>query len=266
MTSSPQNDRELNPLGKLLSLLALLAAAFYFTGWIYRWAYFGFFQVQVTALNLPLESFYIAAFRSLFGHPLIILRTIITLSLTVLVIVVTLKIIQILQRFFNRYLGRIPLNLTPTQQGSLKFFYSLIDELVIVVWTLAALFFLAQWQANRDTFRDVVNETSRLPLVTVVIREENAALGRNLDNPFLNPSGFRIIGDRNLYEGLLGKELTDISNPKQSRVWRLLIDRDGYFYIFPALPNKDQNRSVPVLIIYESSEQLTILSPKASKN
>ena len=265
MTSSPQNDRELNPLGKLLSLVALLAAALYFTGWIYRWAYFGFFQVGVTTLNLPPESFYLAAFRSLLGHPLIILRTIITLSLTMLVIIVTLKIIQILQRFFIRFLRRIPLNLTPTQMGSLKFFYSLIDELVIVLWTLAALFFLAQWQANRDAFRDVVNETSRLPLVTAVIREENATLGRNLDNPFLNPSGFRIIGDRNLYEGLLGKELTDISNPEQSRVWRLLIDRDGYFYIFPALPNKDPNRSVPVLIIYESSEQLTILSPKASE-
>lgn len=266
MTSSPQKNQELNPLGKLLSLVVLLAAALYFTGWIYRWAYFGFFQVQVTSLNLPLESFYIAAFRSLFGHPLIILRTIITLSLTVLVIIITLKIIQILQRFFIRYLRRIPLNLTPTQLRTLKFFYSLIDELVIVVWTLAALFVLAQWQANRDAFRDVVNDTSRLPLVTVVIREENAALGRNLDNPFLNPSGFRIIGDRNLYEGLLGKELTDISNQEQSRVWRLLIDRDGYFYIFPALPNKEQNRSVPVLIIYESSEQLTILSPKGLGN
>ncbi len=266
MTSSPRNDRELNPLGKLLSLVALLAAALYFTGWIYRRAYFGFFQVDVTPLNLPLESFYLAAFRSLLGHPLIILRTIITLSITALVIIFTLKIIQILQRFFIRYLRRIPLNLTPNQLGSLKFFYSLIDELVIVLWTLAALFLLAQWQADSDAFRDVVNETSRLPVVTAVIREENAALGRNLDKLLDNPSGFRIIGDRNLYNKLLGKELTDTSNQQRPRVWRLLIDRDGYFYIFPALPNKDRNLSVPVLLIYESSEQLTILSPKAEEN
>ena len=87
-----------------------------------------------------------------------------------------------------------------------------------------------------------------------------------MDKLLDNPSGFRIIGDRSLYERLLGKELTDISNPEQSRVWRLLIDRDGYFYIFPALPNKDRNLSVPVLLIYESSEQLTILSPKAEEN
>ncbi|MDJ0900174.1 MAG: hypothetical protein QNJ55_15325 [Xenococcus sp. MO_188.B8] len=268
MTSSPQNNQELNPLGKLLSLVALLAAALYFTGWIYRWAYFGFFQVGVTTLNLPVESFYLAAFRALVGNPLIILKTTITFMLTVLVIILTLQISQKLQRFFVRYLRRITLNLTSTQLGSLKFLSSLIDELVIVLWILVALFFLAQWQADRDSFRDAVNETSRLPVVTAIMREENAPLGRNLDNPLANPSGFRVIGDRKLYEQILGKELTDTSDPNQSRVWRLLIDRDGYFYIFPALPNKDRNLSVPVLIIYESGngDQITILSPKASDN
>jgi hypothetical protein len=54
---------------------------------------------------------------------------------------------------------------------------------------------------------------------------------------------------------------------EKSRVWRLLIDRDGYFYIFPALPKKDKYLSVPVLTIYESGngDQLTILSPKVSE-
>ena len=98
------------------------------------------------------------------------------------------------------------------------------------------------------------------------MREENAPLGCNLDNPLVNPSGFRLIGDRNLYNQRLGKELTDTNNLKQSRVWRLLIDRDGYFYIFPALTNKDINLSVLVLIIYESNEQIMILSPNPSEN
>ena len=264
VTSSSPNNQELNPLGKLLSLVALLAAALYFTGWIYRWAYFSFFQVEVTTLNLPVESFYLAAFRALVGHPLIFLRTTITFIVTVLVIIVTLQIIQKLQRLVVRYLGRISLNLTPNQQSSLSFLSSLINELVIVIWILAALFFLAQWQGERDAFRDAVNKTSRLPIITVAIREENASLGRNLDNPLVNPSGFRIIGDHNLYSNLLGKELTDISNSEQSRVWRLLIDREGYFYIFPALPKRDRKKSVPVLIIYESGngDQLTILSPQ----
>ena len=266
VTSSPQNNQELNPLVKLLSLVTLLSAALYFTGWIYRWAYFGFFQVEATTLNLPVESFYFAAFQSLVANPLIFLRTTITFIITALLIIVTLQIFQKLQRFIVRYLGRIPLALTPNQKSSLNFLLSLINELVIVLWILAALFFLAQWQADRDAFRDAVNETSRLPVVTVIMGEENTPLGRNLDNPLVNPSGFRVIGDRNLYNQLLGKELTDTSNPKQSRVWRLLIDRDGYFYIFPALPNKDRNLSVPILIIYESNEQIMILSPNPSEN
>ncbi|MEM9276440.1 MAG: hypothetical protein AAGA80_26345 [Cyanobacteria bacterium P01_F01_bin.143] len=95
--------------------------------------------------------------------------------------------------------------------------------------------------------------------------EDNAALGSDLDNPLINPSGFRVIGDRNLYNQLLGKELTDTRNQNQSRVWRLLVDRDSYSYIFPALPNKDKNLSVPVLMIQKNSEQLIILSPKVSE-
>lgn len=55
MTSSSDNNPDINPLGKLASLIALLAIALYFTGWVYRWTYFGFFQVEVTTLNLPLE-------------------------------------------------------------------------------------------------------------------------------------------------------------------------------------------------------------------
>ncbi len=80
------------------------------------------------------------------------------------------------------------------------------------MWTLAALFLLAQWQADRDALRDAVNETSRLPVVTTVIHKEHAALGRNLDDPLVNPSRFRVIGDRGLYERLLGRELTDTSS------------------------------------------------------
>ncbi len=128
-----------------------------------------------------------------------------------------------IQRFAVRYLGRNPLNLNPTQLSSLNFLSSLVNELVIVLWTLAALFLLAQWQADRDALRDAVNETSRLPVVTAVIREENAALGRNLDNPLVNPSNFRVIGDRGLSENLLGRELTAPSSPEEPLVWRLLI-------------------------------------------
>ena len=259
-----ETNPEFHPLGRLASLTGLLAIALYFTGWAYRLTYFGFFKIQVTSLNLPFESFYFAAFRSLFGNPLIAFRTLIILVFVVLGILASLKGLQLLKRKFQSHLR---LNLDPFPLKLVQYLASLTNELVIVLWLLTALFILGQWQAERDAWTDAVNETSELPVVTVLIAENNAALGRLLKDPFSDPSGFRVIGDRNLYKELLGQEVTDTSNLEAKRVWRLLIDCDGYFYIFPALPTKDRKQSVPVLIVYETGngDQLTILSPRASE-
>lgn len=288
MVSTPPNPHEPNLLGKLTSLVVLLGAGLYFTGWTYRWAYFHFFNIEVTTLNLPLESFYLAAFHALFGNPLTILRTAVALILTAIAIHLTLWLIQnpmmatlttltkgVRSRLLryarqhpNAWLTQIVkslINFSSTQFNSIQFLSSLIIEIVIVLWGLTALFWLAQWQADTDAWLDAVNETSTLPVVTFVTPQDNAALGRKLDNPLVDPSGFRIIGDQSLYQRLFGKELT---NPEKSIVWRLLIDRDGYFYIFPALPDKrDRSLSPPVVMMYESEggDQLMILSPQPSQ-
>ncbi len=263
MTSSPENNQDINPLGKLASLIALLAIALYFTGWVYRWTYFGFFQVEVMTLNLPLESFYLAAIQALFGHPLALFMTIITFVMIPIIILMSFQLIDLIQNKLIRYWQRYASRLSQAQLNLIKFIASLLDELVIVFWVLITLFALASWQGNRDAWRDAANESSRLPIVTVAISDKNAALGRKL-NSLGDPSDFRIIGDQNLYNNLVGQELNEL---KESRVWRLLIDRDGYFYIFLALPKKDRYLSIPVVIIYESGngDQLTILSPKVSE-
>ncbi len=103
--AEPQTTTEYNPLGKLLGVLALLAAGLYFTGWTYRWTYFSFFQLEVTTLNLPGESFYLAAFQTFFGEPLAFLRTILVLGVTVFAILVTLHWGQ---KWGSKYLRRLP--------------------------------------------------------------------------------------------------------------------------------------------------------------
>lgn len=268
MSSSKQNSQGYNPFGKLISLLALVAAALYFTGWVYRWAYFGFFQIEVITLNLPIESFYLAAFRSLIGNPLIFLRTIITFTISSILIILSLQLVNRSQYAIDNFLRKFKQYSSLKKLDSLNFLLSLIDELIIFIWVLITLFSVASWQGDLDSSRDAVNETSRLPVVTTIIRNENAAIGRNLNDIFDNPSGFRVIGNHVLYERLLGTELTDLRDQESPRVWRLLIDRDGYYYIFPALPNKDMKQSFPVLIIYENSNnvQLTIISSEAAKN
>ncbi len=256
MPSSSADTQPISPLGKLLSLLGLFAAALYFTGWIYRWAYFSFFQIEVTSLNLPVESFFIAAFQVFFGHPLAILRALATL---VFVTIACILAVSLRQKLTNQLSRRIA-----SPSAPLRFLADLADELIIVLLTLTTIFWLARWQANTDAWLDAVHETSSLPVVTVVFAADDAALGRQLDNFFDDPHGLRVIGDLGLYKDLLGRELTDVEDPDQPRVWRLLLSKDGVSYVFPALPRKDRFLDPPVLAIQTSDSKLTILSPRVS--
>jgi hypothetical protein len=298
--AEPQNT-EFNPLGKLISVLVLLAAALYFTGWIYRWAYFSFFNLEVTTLSLPNESFYFAAFQTFFGDIWAIPRKILFL----IVIIFGILIIFIGQKWLGQYLKscfrrwrvygtqpnqnflsnsltvRNPANfkqkLHTLIRRSLKskiinFLSSLFNEFIIVFFVLTALFWLATWQAKDDAWNDAVNETSSLPIVTIVMPKD-AVLGRKFDNPLESRSikpnlpKFSIIGDRQSYERLLDKELNDISNPDKPRVWRLLLKGNGYSYIFPALPEKNSKLTFPVVMVYERDNgvQLTILNSSLAK-
>jgi len=265
--ANPQNT-EFNPLGKLISVLALLAAALYFTGWIYRWAYFSFFHLEVTTLSLPNESFYFAAFQTFFGDIWAIPRKILFLIVIIFAILITFTV----QKWLGKYLKKLPITFNKSPTNIINFLSSLFNEFIIILFVLTALFWLAIWQAKDDAWNDAVNETSSLPIVTIVMPKD-AVLGRKFDNPLESRSTkpnlpkFSIIGDRQSYERLLDKELNDISNPDKPRVWRLLLKGNGYSYIFPALPENNPKLTFPVVMVYERDNgvQLTILNSSLAK-
>lgn len=268
MTNSPSSAQTLNPFGKILSLLTLLATALYFTGWSYRWAYYNVFYVEVTVLDLPFESFYLAAFQALLGHPVTILKTAVASLISVSVMFITLRLRRKAERRLrqNRFLSSQFSSYT-SMTNTLRFAASLADEFIVLLLILTMLFWLARWHGSTDAWKDAVNETSSLPAITVVIPSEGIAVGKEPDTPTLNPnfSEVRIIGDLELYKNkVLKYGLNNSQNTDRQRVWRLLLDRDGYFYIFPALPNRTRSLDFPVLIVYESSEQLVILSPSST--
>ncbi|MFM7713441.1 MAG: hypothetical protein ACKO7A_12225 [Microcystis sp.] len=183
-------------------------------------------------------------------------------------VVTTLAILATLhfsQKWGSKYLRRLPFTFNANQKKIIDFLASLVNELIIIIFVLTALFWLARWQAQTDAGKDAVNNTSSLPVVTIIMPKD-AAWGRKLDNPLENPANFRIIGDRQAYNRLLGEELTDISNPQKPRVWRLLFKGNGYSYLFPALPQKDPKLTIPVAIVYERDNgvQLTILNSSPS--
>jgi hypothetical protein len=234
-----------NILGKFASIVTLLGAALYFTGWIYRWAYFSFFQLEVTTLDLPFESFLMVPLQVFLGDPFRCLLTILTGTFTAILIYIILKLLK-KQRWIK-----------------IDFNDSFIDELVIVSVILIILFWLARFQGTADARRDAGLQ-STLPAVTVVTPEKRLGIGRKLGSTD-NPAGFRVIGDAKRYNQLIGRELNDQDN---KRVWRLLIDRNGFFYLFRSLPPNANSKERPTIVIIQGStngDHVLILSPDVSK-
>ncbi len=293
VTASPQPTPESNILGSFASVVGLLGAALFFTGWIYRWSYFSCFQLNVITLDLPVESFFLVPLQVFLGDGPTILRSAIALLLTALAIYLSLWLVNSINktvaakinrrarrwRFYarRRRLGLLHRFLKSWQRfninrlNSIKLLRSLVDEIIIVGWVLLVLFWSAYHQGIADARRDA-GENSSLPAVALIAKQDNIALGRKIDDPTLrlDPKGFKAIGDTGLFADLSKRDYTDI-NPKEPRVWRLLLERGNWIYLFPALTKeqqKDPKARPPVIAIQQSQsgDQLLIVSPEPSQS
>ncbi len=268
-------------LGTFASILGLLGIFLYFTGWIYRWAYFAWFQIEINRLDLPARSFLFVPIQVFFGNPSASLLTIFAIIVGTILIKLTLWLVQPLPTKSTLWSVQFVANNPHQFQYKLRqlltiprFFVDIIPpalrkDLIVVIWLLIILFWLARHQGTIDARRDAVNETSTLPVITLVLPEKQIALGRNLDNLLLNPSlkGYRIIGNKELFDYLRGKENND-SGTNPPRVWRLLLENNKWTYVFPALSaqSKDDERP-PILAINQDKEgQLMILAPDYTRS
>ena len=263
-------------LGTFASILGLLGIFLYFTGWIYRWAYFGWFQIEINRLDLPARSFLFVPIQVFFGNPSASLLTLFAIIIGTILIKLTLWLVQPLptksKLWSVQSVANNPHQLQHKLQQLLtipRFFADIIPpalrkDLIVVIWLLIILFQLAKYQGTIDARRDAVNETSTLPVITLVLPEKQIALGRNLDNLLLNPSlkGYRIIGSKELFNDLRGQESND-SKANPPRVWRLLLENNKWIYVFPALSAQSQDdERPPILAINQDKEgQLMILAP-----
>jgi hypothetical protein len=265
-------------LGAFASILGLLGIFLYFTGWIYRWAYFGWFRIELNRLDLPLRSFLFVPIQVFFGDFWAFLRTIIAFVVVAIAIKLTLWLLDPLPNRTSQYRQKFHQVFTIPRYLAEVIPTALRNDAIAVVWLLIILFWLARIQGAIDARRDAVNETSTLPVITLVLPEKQIALGRNLDESvdkngikkfFIDPSlkGYRIIGDKGLFDDLRGKETND-SEIDPPRVWRLLLENNNWSYLFPALPVKsDADRRPPILAIKEDKEgQLMILAPDYTRS
>lgn len=257
--SSQRN--ELNLLGTFASILGVLSIFLYFTGWVYRLAYFDFFQLQVTTLGFPVESFFLIPVQVFFkDFP----RSL----LTILVFINTVIIIRGIVRWVNLMTSSSTSSsrswlLKKTRLLLMLFPAQIRQDAIIVTLLLVVLYTCARFQGSYDARQAVMNQTSPLPVVTVLTTKE-IGLGRNPQNIFIDSDldNYRIFGDKALLDSIRGEEINDLA---RDRVWRLLIQSNGWIYIFESLPNTAKwNQRPRVVAIRESSnsDQLLILSPK----
>ncbi|MBD2775105.1 hypothetical protein [Iningainema tapete] len=273
MSSESHNPSSTNLLGSFVGFLSVLGIFLYFIGWIYRWAYFGFFEVEIITLDLPIQSFLLLSIQVILGNHWAFIRCIFVIFITTFLIKLTLWLIRSpntdtsssTKRFLKKEWIKNLHNFWLFQP--LRYFAQLLPlpfrhEAVIVIWILVALFWLACWQGTTDAFRDAVNETSTRPIITLVSPSDKLTLGRNLDDLLTNPSlkGSRIIGDVEQFKQILGRETNDTTDPKQPIIWRLLIENRNWVYLFPAMPSGAKaNQRPPVLVINASDGGVRLL-------
>ena len=269
MTPAPQEPVNPSPLGAFAGLVGVLAAFLFFTGWIYRWAYFGFFEIEVNSLNFPAQSFLLVPIQVILGDPGRLGWAILATLTVIALIKVTLWLLQTLPPVsaaagIRAKLNRIfrKLHGFPLFRG-LRWFTDLFPQplrrdLIIVAWILIALFWLAQWQGTEDAWRDAVNQTTTRPIVTLISPSDKFALGATLDdamasdqskNPAYPPlKNLRIFGDVEQFRTLYGKG-TNRSDSSQLVVWRLLIESGNWLYLFSTLPDRKPDQRPLVLAV-----------------
>ncbi|WP_143467527.1 hypothetical protein [Leptolyngbya ohadii] len=212
--SAIDNAKESSILGKFAGVVGLLGAALFFTGWIYRWAYFGYFQLDIMSLSFPFHSFLIVPIQVFLADSASILRTVLLLLGMTLTIYITLLLLRNLeipteQRFetpqppyrsspssgFGRQHSRRLklcgwlvqfrqwlLRGNPLRRSSFRLLESFVNDVVVVAWILVFLFFYAQWRGTMDAQRDAYQCRSRLPAVTLVMPIKNSPIARNFQS------------------------------------------------------------------------------------
>ena len=266
MTTAPSDPANPNPLGAFAGLVGVLAIFLFFTGWVYRWAYFGFFELDVNSLTFPAQSFLLVPIQVILGDLGRLLWALLITLLVAVLVKATLWLLEPLGSPSSRVarpnpwlarLHRFPLCQRLRQLTDL-FPNPLRRDLIIVAWVLIALFWLARWQGTEDAWRDAVNPTSTRPIVTLVSPSDKIALGASLTDELIQDEGnnpdipalknLRIFGDVEQFRRLYGKG-TNRADRSELIVWRLLIESGNWLYLFPALPDRQPDLRPPVVAV-----------------
>lgn len=283
---------------KLFSVVTLITAGLFFAGWIYRWAYYGYFKLDSESLSFSLNSFIILPIQVFFGNSTATLQTLGLLISIAVLIGGAIWLLQKVEKPIEKQLAadeNHPLIPPPSrrQRSRLAHFYdrlrssnllrfstfswfeSFLNEAIAIGIILACLFWFAQFRGTTDARRDAYHCTSTLPAVTFILPANKNGLAYQFStlNPTKgfstmgtqNPESFSIIGDLQLFQAMQGTTLNSAAPGVFPRVWRLLARGNGWAYLFQTLDKEGhQNDLRPAILgIRESfGDQMMILRPE----
>jgi hypothetical protein len=269
-------------LGGFASVLSLLGITLFFSGWIYRWAYFSYFSLDVNDQPYTAQSFLIVPIQIYFGNLTNMLQTLSALLALPLLISLSVQLMKALQVQVNNLCSRLPWIRSLTVRIGLpgsgsedrqRFLTSLLNEAVIVAWVLIAIFWLSQHRGLADARRDAIEGRSTLPVVSLVLPQGEGILAQDLrlleDNgePIPDPAlvNHALIGDLNLARDLRS---TSLSDGVRQQVWRLLTQEpEGWLYLIRTLPPTATAKERPMVLAIPNAKQgqALILSPEPPK-
>ena len=279
MASETRGEKPSTFLGGFASILSLLGITLFFSGWIYRWAYFSYFSLDVNAQPYSAQSFLIVPIQIYLGNVANVFQTLLALLLLPLLISLTIRLLNVLWLQVSYLWGRLPwsrsLPLRLGLPGSApenrqRFLASLLGEAVIVAWALIAIFWLSQHRGLADARRDASEGRSTLPAVALVLPQGEGILAQDLrllaDNgePIPDPplANHALIGDLNLARDL---RATSLSDGDRQHAWRLLTQEpEGWLYLIRTLPPNAQPQERPMVLAIPNAKQgqALILSPE----
>lgn len=280
MSSELSSEGKPQFLGSLASLLSLLGILLFFSGWSYRWAYFAYFSLDINEQTFSAQSFIILPFHILSNNLLASTLAVVTFAV---LIAVTLRLLEILRivstnwQYRNKWIqllySRFRLSDT-NMYGPQQVLASLTDEAVVVIWALIIVFLLSRQQGLTDARRDAVEQTSRLPVVSLILPQSDNVLAQDLllledngqaitDLPLANHA---LIGDLELAREIRS---TSLSNDKKRQVWRLLAQEpEGWLYLIRTMPETPTRTDRPLVLAIPNAKQgqSLILSPESTQH
>ena len=276
MTQPPQQPH--NPPSSLdrwfagiLSIAGLIGAALFFSGYVYRWAYFSYYLINLTDLNFPAETYPIVPIQIFCGTLGLLLRTVGFILLGAVGIRSVLWGLQQGETWTRGLANQAPRSIRGMARWLAELTHALsafLREATIVLGILTILFWASRWQGTADARRDAYTNTSTLPTIALVMSEEGSkvALGRSLSDATLDPSlqGFRLFGDRSLFNEIYRKEDSNPDNLQNPRIWRILSNQGQWIYLFsslPGSPGRGNERPLVLGIQQTGGEQQLILGP-----